>query len=416
VDQGAILIQKRCAVESTDTADSLKARVQALEGVAFVEAIRLFQQGRLVAASSKGATYSQAGVNMERGDLLVEKIKPFAKATARSGADSELGGFGALFDLAAAGYDSKETLLVSGTDGVGTKLLLAQQAKKHNTIGIDLVAMCVNDVLAQGAEPLFFLDYFATGKLQVEEAASVIQGIALGCKESGCALVGGETAEMPGMYSPGHYDLAGFAVGAVRRSQVLPRYKDISADTDIAIGLSSSGIHSNGYSLVRHLINQHNFDIMAPAPYAPGSSRPLVDDLLAPTKLYIKAVLPLMKRGLIKAAAHITGGGLTENIPRVIPDNVIVELDASTWNMPPVMRWLACDLGHMEHREILRTFNCGLGMVLIVDKAVAQEVLTFLHSAEGASPDACIVGSVKSRQGDAEQVHVLNVDALLKSK
>lgn len=406
------MIQKKCSVDVGETVDSLKAKVQALEGVAFLEAIRLFQQGRLQPQLRKGATYSQAGVNMERGDLLVEKIKPFAKATKRSGADSELGGFGALFDLAAAGFDAKDTLLVSGTDGVGTKLLLAQQAKKHDTIGIDLVAMCVNDVLAQGAEPLFFLDYFATGKLQVEEAACVIQGIALGCKESGCALVGGETAEMPGMYGPGHYDLAGFAVGAVRRADVLPRLSEIKAGEDVVIGLSSSGIHSNGFSLVRHLVEKEKIDIFAAPPFTTTHPR-IVDALLAPTKLYIKPVLPLLKRGLVKAAAHITGGGLTENIPRVIPETVSVELDATKWQMPSVMKWLACELGHMEHREILRTFNCGLGMVLVVASTNAAEVLAFLHSSEGGFPEAAIVGSVKNRNPNAEPVDVLHVDQLV---
>lgn len=411
VDQGEILIQKQCAIDDFETPDSLKSKVQALEGAALVEAIRLFQQGRLRKAR-KAATYSGAGVNMERGDLLVEKIKPFAKATSRPGADSELGGFGALFDLAAAGYDSKETLLVSGTDGVGTKLLLAQQAKMHGTIGIDLVAMCVNDVLAQGAEPLFFLDYFATGKLQVEEAASVISGIASGCKESGCALVGGETAEMPGMYGPSHYDLAGFAVGAVRRSDVLPKYDQIRPETDVAIGLASSGIHSNGFSLVRHLISHHGIDVMTTPSYRKncGDSR-IIDDLLAPTRLYVQPVLPLMKRGLIKAAAHITGGGITENLPRVIPNDVAVELDASKWTMPPVMRWLACELGQMESREILRTFNCGLGMILIVDVSHAADVIQSLKL--GGFPDVCVIGKVLQRSAGVDQVQVKNVERLL---
>jgi phosphoribosylformylglycinamidine cyclo-ligase len=298
----------------------------------------------------------------------VEAIKPLAKATARSGADAGLGGFGALFDLKAAGF--RDPILVSTTDGVGTKLKIAIETGRHDTIGIDLVAMCVNDLVVQGAEPLLFLDYFATGKLDVESAKRIVAGIAEGCKLAGCALVGGETAEMPGMYAAGDYDLAGFAVGAVERDKVLPA-KGIT-EGDVIFGLASSGVHSNGYSLVRKIVAHENLTYDKPAPFDP--SHTLGDVLLAPTRIYVKAVMPALKAGYLKALAHITGGGLLENIPRVLPPGLGVRLDTASWPVPPVFTWMA-RAGNIDSLEMARTFNCGIGMIILVSaaKAVAAE-------------------------------------------
>ncbi len=306
-------------------------------------------------------TYEEAGVNIDAGNALVERIKPLAKATARAGLMGGLGGFGALFDLRKAGF--KDPILVSGTDGVGTKIKIAQELSRHDTIGIDLVAMCVNDLVVQGAQPLFFLDYFATSKLDIGVAEAVIKGIAEGCKQAGCALAGGETAEMPGIYKPGEYDLAGFAVGAVERENLLP--KEVTAG-DLLLGLASSGAHSNGYSLVRHLTK----DFTAPAPFAPGKT--LGDVFLTPTKIYIKSCISAIAGGGVKALAHITGGGLTENIPRVLPENVSAEINRSAWTLPAAFAWLQ-EKGNIAEAEMLRTFNCGIGMVVVVaaDKAGA---------------------------------------------
>jgi phosphoribosylamine--glycine ligase/phosphoribosylformylglycinamidine cyclo-ligase len=294
---------------------------------------------RALALLNKGqqsTTYAEAGVNIDAGNLLVEKIKPFVKATRRSGADADLGGFGGLFDLKAAGYS--DPILISGTDGVGTKLKIAQHIGKHDTIGIDLVAMSVNDVLVQGAEPLFFLDYFATSELKVDIATDVVKGIASGCKESGCALIGGETAEMPGIYQNDEYDLAGFVVGAVNRSEILPRLDSIKAG-DILLGLPSSGIHSNGYSLVRHVIKKAGLDYTSACPFE-SESKTLGEALLTPTRLYVKPLLPIIREGLIKSMVHITGGGFTDNIPRSLPDSFGVEINASKWPLLPVFKWL----------------------------------------------------------------------------
>lgn len=320
-------------------------------------------------------TYAEAGVSIDAGDALIKRIAPFAKATARKGTDSALGGFGSLFDLSALGY--KQPVLVSGTDGVGTKLKIAQTIGKHDTIGIDLVAMCVNDIVVQGAEPLFFLDYFACGKLDVEEAAAVVKGIADGCKQSNCALVGGETAEMPGMYDEGEYDLAGFTVGVVEKDQILPR-KDINPG-DMLLALSSSGIHSNGYSLVRHVIKKAGLDYASAAPFEKGKT--LGEALLTPTKLYVTSCLKAVKTGKVKALAHITGGGLTENLPRVLPEAISLEIDCASWKLPPVFQWLK-DTGNIEAAEMLRTFNCGIGMVLVVNEKDAGEIEALLK-AEG---------------------------------
>jgi len=317
--------------------------------------------------TEEGITYAASGVNIEAGNALVDKIKPLAKATQRSGVMGGLGGFGALFDLKAAGY--KDPILVSGTDGVGTKIKIAQLLGRHDTIGIDLVAMCVNDLIVQGAEPLFFLDYFATSALDTEVAAAVVQGIAEGCKKAGCALVGGETAEMPGMYQPGEYDLAGFAVGAVERSGLLPANVK---EGDIVLGLASDGIHSNGYSLVRHLLKEKNIDLAA------AQHADLAASLLAPTRLYIQSCLAAIKTGGVHALAHITGGGITENTPRVLPEPLSAEIDLSAWKLPELFQWLQKQ-GNISQKEMLKTFNCGIGMMVVVEAAKAEEVKAVLE-------------------------------------
>lgn len=304
---------------------------------------------------TSGLTYREAGVDIEAGDSLVDAIKPAARATLRSGVMGGLGGFGALFDLKAAGFT--DPVLVSCTDGVGTKLNIAIETGLHDTVGIDLVAMCVNDLVVQGAEPLFFLDYFATGKLSVKDAARVVAGISEGCVRSGCALVGGETAEMPGMYAPGHYDLAGFSVGAAERSKLLPG--DIKPGQTL-IGLASSGVHSNGFSLVRRIREHSGLAWTADAPFAPGQS--LAEALMTPTQLYVKQVLDLHRANLISGAAHITGGGLPGNLPRVLPEGTKAVIDAE-WPIPPVFKWLAT-AGNIATDEMLRVFNCGIGMIV----------------------------------------------------
>ncbi|MEL6663629.1 MAG: phosphoribosylformylglycinamidine cyclo-ligase [Pseudomonadota bacterium] len=319
-------------------------------------------------------TYRDAGVDIEAGNALVDAIGPMAKATARAGVIGGLGGFGALFDLKAAGFE--DPVLVSGTDGVGTKLMLAFETGKHDTVGIDLVAMCANDVLAQGAEPLFFLDYFATGKLEGGVAEAVVSGIAEGCRQAGCALIGGETAEMPGMYPPGHYDLAGFVVGAAERSAMLPRMRDMAAG-DVLIGLASSGAHSNGYSLIRKVVERTATPLTAPCPFAEGT---LGDVLLTPTRLYPKLVLPLIKAGLVKGLAHITGGGLTENIPRMLPGTLEARLDFDAWTPPALFEWLQTE-GAIEDAEMQRSFNMGIGLVIAVAESDAAEAMSQLKAA-----------------------------------
>jgi phosphoribosylaminoimidazole synthetase len=332
-----------------------------------------------------GLTYAQAGVDIDAGNDLIERIKPLAKATRRPGADAALGGFGALFDLKAAGYS--DPLLVTTTDGVGTKLKIAIDTDQHDTVGIDLVAMCVNDLLAQGAEPLLFLDYFATGKLNVDEAARVIGGIAEGCKQAGAALVGGETAEMPGMYGEGDYDLAGFSIGAVERGAVLPML-DAQRPGDVLVGLGSVGPHSNGYSLVRRIVERSGLAWDAPAPFAEGQT--LAQALMAPTRIYVKSVLPQIKAGRIKGAAHITGGGLIENPPRAIAEGLVPKFDWNAWSLPPVFQWLQQVGGVAEH-EMRRTFNCGVGMMLIVAPEHLPEVLDGLLA---AGEDAFVCGEL----------------------
>ncbi len=318
---------------------------------------------------SNGETYRAAGVDIEAGDALVEAIKPLAKATARAGVLGGIGGFGALFDPRAAGF--ADPILVATTDGVGTKLRLAIDTGIHDTVGIDLVAMCVNDLVVQGAEPLFFLDYFATGRLDPAIAARVIAGIAEGCRQVGCALTGGETAEMPGMYGAGDYDLAGFAVGAAERGRLLP--EGVSPG-DILLGLPSTGVHSNGFSLVRRIIDAGGIGLDMPAPFAPEQT--LGAALMAPTALYVRPVLSLARAGLLRAAAHITGGGLPGNLPRVLPEGTAAMIDRA-WPVPPVFAWLA-RTGNVAPEEMLRVFNCGIGMVLVVrpaDEAAALDLL-----------------------------------------
>jgi len=304
-----------------------------------------------------GLTYADAGVDIDAGNALVDRIKPAAKRTNRTGTMGGLGGFGALFDLKAAGY--KDPILVAATDGVGTKLRIAIDTGNVDTIGIDLVAMCVNDLVCQGAEPLLFLDYFATGKLDVEEATRIITGIAAGCEASGCALIGGETAEMPGMYHKGDFDLAGFAVGAMERGAELPAGV---AEGDVLLGLASNGVHSNGYSFVRKVVELSGLGWDAPSPFCEGS---LGAALLAPTRLYVKQALAAVRAGGVHALAHITGGGLTENPPRVVPEGLACAIDLSAWDLPPVFKWLA-QTAKMSELELLKTFNCGIGMIAFV--------------------------------------------------
>ncbi|PZR00895.1 MAG: phosphoribosylformylglycinamidine cyclo-ligase [Cereibacter sphaeroides] len=322
---------------------------------------------------TNGLTYADAGVDIDAGNELVERIKPAAAATRRPGTMAGLGGFGALFDLKAAGYT--DPILVAATDGVGTKLRIAIDTGQVDTIGVDLVAMCVNDLVCQGAEPLFFLDYFATGKLSVDEAARIIEGIARACAASGCALVGGETAEMPGMYHDGDFDLAGFSVGAMERGSDLPAGVK---DGDVLLGLASDGVHSNGYSFVRKVVALSGLGWDAPAPFADGT---LGAALLTPTRLYVKPALAAIRAGGVHGLAHITGGGLTENLPRVLPDGLGATIDLDAWELPGVFRWLATTAG-MAQAELLKTFNSGIGMIAVVDRDRA-EALAALFTAEG---------------------------------
>lgn len=327
--------------------------------------------------------YKKAGVDIDAGERLVDAISPMARSTARRGADAMLGGFGGLFDLKAAGF--KDPLLVSGTDGVGTKLKIAFETGRHATIGIDLVAMCVNDVLAQGAEPLFFLDYFATGRLEEGVAADVIKGIAQGCLDAGCALIGGETAEMPGMYGAGEYDLAGFCVGAVERKDLLPRAVEAG---DVMIALPSSGPHSNGYSLIRKIVKDAGLSYADPASF--DASRSLGDALLTPTRIYVKRLLPLLKDENVRGFAHITGGGLTDNVPRVLTDDLAARYDDRALGLPPVFDWLQ-KAGGLTPNEMRRTFNCGVGGVLVVRNDAVDGVLSTLKA---AGEDARVIGDI----------------------
>ena len=342
-----------------------------------------------MAAGTTGMTYSQAGVDIDAGNALVERIKPAARRTARPGVTGGLGGFGALFDLKAAGFS--DPVLVAATDGVGTKLRIAIDTGLVDGVGIDLVAMCVNDLVCQGAEPLFFLDYFATGKLDVDQATRIIEGIAEGCAQSGCALIGGETAEMPGMYHKGDFDLAGFAVGAMERGADLP--SGVQAG-DVLLGLGSSGVHSNGYSFVRKVVELSGLGWDAASPFSEGS---LGAALLAPTRLYVRQTLAAVRAGGVHALAHITGGGLTENLPRVLPEGLGAAIDLSAWTLPPVFRWLA-GTARMEEAELLKTFNCGIGMICVVaaDRAGALKALL-----EEEGETVTVIGTVTEGQGVA---------------
>ncbi|MFC6687885.1 phosphoribosylformylglycinamidine cyclo-ligase [Jhaorihella thermophila] len=323
-------------------------------------------------AGKTGLTYSQAGVDIDAGNALVERIKPAAKRTTRPGVSGGLGGFGALFDLRAAGYS--DPILVGATDGVGTKLRIAIDTGLVDGVGIDLVAMCVNDLVCQGAEPLFFLDYFATGKLDADTAARIIEGIAEGCVRSGCALIGGETAEMPGMYPPGDFDLAGFAVGAMERGQGLPAGV---GQGDVLLGLASDGVHSNGYSLVRRLVELSGWGWDADSPFGPGT---LGEAFLTPTRLYVRQVLEAIRAGGVHALAHITGGGLTENLPRVLPEGLGARIDLDAWDLPPVFDWMA-QTGNIAEAEMLKTFNCGIGMVAVCAADRADALAELLSGA-----------------------------------
>jgi phosphoribosylformylglycinamidine cyclo-ligase len=337
--------------------------------------------------SKAGLTYAGAGVNIDAGNAMVEKIKPLARATRRPGADAEIGGFGGIFDLKAAGFT--DPILVATNDGAGSKVKIATLTGIHDTIGIDLVAMCVNDLVVQGAEPLFFLDYYATGKLDPAVGAEVVKSIAQGCVEAGAALIGGETAEMPDLYNGADYDLAGFAVGAVERGKLLPR-ADVKAG-DHVLGLPSSGLHSNGFSLVRKIVEQASLAWTDPAPFAPGKT--LGEALLAPTRIYVKPVLRVLaETDGVRALAHITGGGFRGNLPRVLPKNLGVEIDLSAIPVPEVFAWLAAN-GRVAEQEMLRTFNCGIGMAVIVDAGKAAEVLGAFRS---AGEDAAAIGRVVS--------------------
>jgi phosphoribosylformylglycinamidine cyclo-ligase len=343
-----------------------------------------------------GMTYRQAGVDIDAGEALVARIAPAAKATRRPGADADLGGFGGLFDLKAAGF--KDPVLVAATDGVGTKVKIAIETGRFDTIGQDLVAMCVNDLVVQGAEPLFFLDYYASGALDVDAAAAVIEGIARACKACGCALIGGETAEMPGLYAKGDFDLAGFSVGAVERGHVLPQTRAMR-EGDVVIGVASSGVHSNGYSLVRRVVENAAARYDAPAPF--DASRSLADALLAPTRLYVKGGLEAIRAGGVKGFAHITGGGITENLPRALPDGLDAAIDLDAWAVPPVFGWLAKSAG-IAQAEMLRTFNCGLGFMAVVDEEHSGHVIDAFQE---AGDKAWRVGALVAGEGEAQVVY-----------
>ncbi len=336
--------------------------------------------------NKSGANYADAGVSIDRGNALVDRIKNRVRATERSGVLGGLGGFGALFDISSLDY--REPVLVSGTDGVGTKIKLAIDSGRHDTIGIDLVAMCVNDLLVQGAEPLFFLDYFACSRLDVDVAEQVISGIAEGCELAGCALVGGETAEMPGMYQEGEYDLAGFCVGAVEKSGIIDG--TTVAPGDVALALASSGVHSNGYSLVRHLVEHSNTDLGEKF-----QDRTLLDALLEPTRIYIKSVHQLLGQARIKAISHITGGGLLENIPRVVPGQYCTVIDRSSWQLPEIFQWLQ-EAGSIEDSEMFRTFNCGVGLVLVLDPGDVDSAMQLLGE---CGEKAWVIGEIKAAEG-----------------
>jgi phosphoribosylformylglycinamidine cyclo-ligase len=342
---------------------------------------------------SKPLTYKDSGVDIDAGEALVERIAPLARLTRRAGADAELGGFGGLFDLKAAGFS--DPVLVASTDGVGTKLKIAIETGNFSGIGQDLVAMCVNDIVVQGAEPLFFLDYYATGKLEVEAAAAVIASVARACKECGAALIGGETAEMPGLYAKGDFDLAGFAVGAVERGAILPKADEMRPG-DVLIGVASSGLHSNGFSLVRRAVERAGLAYGAPSPFAAGQT--LGDTMLVPTRLYVKSALAAIRSGGVKGLAHITGGGISENTPRMLPKGLDAEIDLSSWTLPPAFVWLMRTAGLAE-AEMLRTFNCGIGLIAVAaEKSAGHVIDAFQHSGD----KALRIGKLVHGEGEAK--------------
>ena len=344
--------------------------------------------------NKQSISYKDSGVDIDAGNALVKAIKPIAQATKRPEVSASLGGFGALFELPMDKY--KQPLLVSGTDGVGTKLRLAIESKKHDQVGIDLVAMCVNDLIVQGAEPLFFLDYYATGKLDIDVATDVIKGIGEGCLQSGCSLIGGETAEMPGMYTDGDYDLAGFCVGIVEKADLIDGSKVKSGD--VLLGLSSSGPHSNGYSLIRKIIEVSNADLQADC-----GGQPLIDALMTPTKIYVKSVLELMKNVEIHAISHITGGGLLENIPRVMPNNTLAKVDTNSWDRPVVFDWIQKN-GNVDFHEMHRTLNCGIGLVIVVSQENKDNAISLL---EKLGEDVAIIGNIEKSDKTEPSVELI---------
>lgn len=408
---GRIVTAGGRVIAATATASSLRESVdRAYQGVDHVSFDKKYNRTDIAhrafreAETAAGTTYAEAGVSVDNGNLLVEQIKAKVKSTARSGADSDIGGFGGLFDLKAAGYDGADTLLVAATDGVGTKLRIAQIMDIHDTVGIDLVAMNVNDLVVQGAEPLIFLDYFATGKLDVNIAAKFVSGVADGCITAGCALVGGETSEMPGMYDAGHYDTNGTAVGAVAKGKILPQLSAMQAG-DVLIGLRSDGVHSNGFSLVRHIIAKSGLDYKSVAPWT-SSGKTIGEELLVPTKIYVKQVLPAVKKDLVLGMAHITGGGLVENIPRALPKHLQARVDLSQWEVPVIFKWFGKQ-GQVPYADLLKTFNMGIGMVVIVaqDKAAAA-----LAEFKAAGEDPVVIGDLRARDGEGCVVE--NVEGL----
>ena len=411
---GKIVTSGGRVIASTATASTLRESVnRAYVGVDHVTFSKKYNRKdiahrafRDAQQSSSGITYAEAGVSVDNGNLLVEQIKAKVKSTARAGADSDIGGFGGLFDLKAAGYDGADTLLVGATDGVGTKLRIAQIMDIHDTVGIDLVAMNVNDLVVQGAEPLIFLDYFATGKLDVNVAAKFVSGVADGCIIAGCALVGGETSEMPGMYDEGHYDTNGTAVGAVSKTKILPKISEMKAG-NVLIGLKSDGVHSNGFSLVRHIIQKSGLDYKSIAPWA-KNGRTIGEELLIPTKIYVKQLLPSIKKGLLLGMAHITGGGLVENIPRALPKNLQAQVDLSAWEVPEIFKWFGKQ-GQVPFADLLKTLNLGIGMVAIVEKANVDAVLAELKQ---AGEDAVVIGDLRDRTAEEEACIVNNVEGL----
>ncbi|XP_045623812.2 trifunctional purine biosynthetic protein adenosine-3 [Procambarus clarkii] len=396
----AVTVTDPSLVAAASKATMIASKVS-FEGAFFRKDIAAKAIARLTTGPG-GLTYRDCGVDIVAGDAVVSAIKDMAAATYRPGVMGSLGAFGGLFDLQAAGYS--DPILISGTDGVGTKLKVAQAVGIHDTIGQDLVAMCVNDVLVHGAEPLFFLDYFATGHLEVGVAADVVKGVADGCSIAGCALIGGETAEMPGLYSSGEYDLAGFTVGAVERTKLLPRKSEIEAG-DVLLGLASSGLHSNGFSLVRRIVEGKNLKYTDPAPFSPGKT--LGSELLTPTKIYSKVVLASLKSGLVKAAAHITGGGLTENLPRILPDNLVAALQATKWHVHPIFSWLAAH--GVSSSEMARTFNCGVGLVLVVAAGDVAQVKQLIPDNE-----VLVIGSLQPRTEGCSQVIIEGLDNVLR--